>query len=73
MTDRKPEATVEQVAWVLRCLLENARERGTFRSLIYGVMGFGLDSHRPLVEAGGVEVNNRMGDDSEPLPPPHSS
>ena len=70
MTDGKPKATIEQVAWVFECLLENARAQGTFGSLIYGLMGFGIEAYKPLCLAGGIEVNNRMGDEPSGSPPP---
>lgn len=56
-----PQATIEQVAWVLRCLTKNCEgESGTFRNLIYDIMGFGDSAYEPLFVAGGLEINNAL-------------
>ena len=49
--------TVEQVAWVFRKIIENAN-RGTFRYLIYDLMGFDESAYEPLYLAGGMAINN---------------
>ena len=44
-----PKPTIEQVAWVFDCLLESARVQGTYRYLIYDLMGFGNEAYEPLL------------------------
>ena len=68
MEPRKPKASVEQVAWVLECLCENARAQQTLRSLIYTLMGFGEEAYEPPCRAGGVEINNKLADSPDDLP-----
>jgi hypothetical protein len=43
-------------AWFMEKCAEHAREGGSFRSLIYGRMGFGLEAFLPLYLAGGMEL-----------------
>jgi hypothetical protein len=62
-----PKPTFEQIAWVFECLLANHAQRGTYRNLIYGLMGFGKEAYRPLLR--GMEVNNLFPDD---VPPPRT-
>jgi hypothetical protein len=51
--------TVEQVAWVFNKICENAG-KGTFRYLIYDVMGFESKDYEILYRAGGMSINNAM-------------
>lgn len=44
------EITVEQVAWVFRKIVENAKVGGSFRYLIYDLMDFGPEAYFPLYE-----------------------
>lgn len=50
--------TVEQVAWIFDMILENAREGGTYRYLIYDRMGFGPEAYAPL--KAGLIINNEL-------------
>ncbi len=50
--------TIQQVAWVFRQINANAKERGTFRKLIYHHMHFGCDAYVPLCLAGGINITN---------------
>jgi len=52
--------TIEQVAWIAKCICQNADERGTFRHLIYDIMGYGGEAYQPLCEAGLLRINNSM-------------
>lgn len=51
--------TVEQVAWVFRKIMENAN-KGTFRYLIYDLMGFDESAYEPLYLAGGMVITNAL-------------
>lgn len=51
--------TVDQVEWVFRKICENAG-KGSFRYLIYDVMGFGVEDYEKLYHAGGMSINNAM-------------
>lgn len=50
--------TIEQVGWVFRQINVNAKERGSFRNLIYHHMHFGLEAYVPLCLAGGINITN---------------
>ncbi len=52
--------TIEQVAWIAKCICQNADEHGTFRHLIYDIMGYGGEAYQPLCEAGLLRINNSM-------------
>ena len=52
--------TIEQVAWIAKCICQNADEQGTFRHLIYDIMGYGGEAYQPLCEAGLLRINNSM-------------
>lgn len=63
-------------AWVMRHVAEHLREGGSYRHLIYGRMGYGLDAYTLLESAGGMEISNAMselrelrGSDSQPGQP----
>ena len=56
---------VDQVAWVFRHLIDNARQGGSFRRLIYDAMGFTHMAYRPLYEAGGQVITNQLSEDEE--------
>ena len=51
--------TVDQVSWVFRKIMENAN-KGTFRYLIYDLMGFDESAYEPLYLAGGMAINNAL-------------
>jgi hypothetical protein len=57
---------------VISSLLDNAREGGTFRYLIYDRLGFSPDAYVPLYSAGGMLVadNFILTDHLEQAPPP---
>lgn len=45
-------------AWVFAAIVAHARDRGTFRFLIYDRLGFGPDAYLPLYDAGGMDISN---------------
>lgn len=53
--------TVEQVAWVFRNLVDQLKEPGTFRYLVYDRMGFGPGAYGSLYDAGGMFITNELG------------
>jgi len=53
--------TAEQVAWVFAKILEN--KNGSFRHLIYDVMGFQGKDYTKLYKAGGMAITNKMMED----------
>ena len=54
------DITSEQAAWVFKCIVENAKEGGTFRHLIYDKLGFGTDEYEELYMAGGMAITNNL-------------
>ena len=54
--------SLEQVEWVFKCVVGNAKVGGSFRHLIYDVMGFEGDSeaYARLYHAGGMEITNNL-------------
>ncbi len=69
MSDKTLEDLVEEcpyetklavTAWVMKHIVEHAKEGGSYRYLIYNRLGFGLDAYVPLYEAGGMEISNEF-------------
>lgn len=57
------EATKLRItAWVLSKLARMATEGGSFRTLIYGHLGFDESAYDPLFHAGGMDVTNALHD-----------
>ena len=50
--------SLEQVAWVFERIVENAKVGGSFRHLIYDLMGFDEDAYTKLYNAGGMVITN---------------
>jgi hypothetical protein len=61
MSQDKP--SIEQVAWVAKCINDNID--GTYRHLIYDIMGYGAEAYFPLIESGLLNINNVMRDKEE--------
>lgn len=59
---QSPELTIEQVEWVFEMLLKNKQQGGSFRYLIYDLMGFSGAAYTPLYKAGGQEIVNMLHD-----------
>jgi hypothetical protein len=55
-----PETKLAVTAWALSKVYEHGKNPGSFRSLIYGLMGFGLEAYVPLYYAGGLEITNEF-------------
>jgi len=55
----QPKPTPEQIAFVFACIMKNAG-KGTFRNLIYGLLGCDSRDYVMLQEAGGLAINNVM-------------
>ena len=54
------ETRLAVTAWVFKAICDHAKERGTFRYLIYDRLGFGHDAYMPLYLAGGMEISNEF-------------
>lgn len=54
------ETRLAVAAWVMKAILEHAKEGGSFRYLIYERLGFGPDAYVPLYIAGGMEISNEF-------------
>jgi len=50
--------TEAQVAYVFATLRQHGRDGGTYRYLIYDLLGFGESAYTPLYVAGGMELSN---------------
>lgn len=57
--------TVEQVAWVFDRITINGEDAGSFRHLIYDVMGFTPEAYQQLYNAGGMTITNAFADAEE--------
>ena len=54
------EERIEITAQVIKAIVDNAREGGSFRYLIYDRLGFGPEAYVPLYEAGGMTITNEF-------------
>jgi hypothetical protein len=45
-------------AWVMRHILDHAKDGGSYRYLIYDRLGFNEDSYMVLQEAGALDISN---------------
>lgn len=52
--------TIEQVAYIFDAITTNSKCDGTFRHLIYNILGFGPDAYEPLYKAGGMYITNGL-------------
>jgi len=46
--------------WTVSKIHEHGKNPGSFRHLIYGLMGFGPDAYVPMYYAGGMEITNEF-------------
>ena len=53
----KPQASIEQTAWVLKHVLDHMNEGGTYRYLIYDRLGFTALAYEELLEPG-LSISN---------------
>lgn len=54
------EMKLAVTAWVMRHIVDHARDGGTFRDLIYERLGFDLNAYVPLYQAGGMTISNEF-------------
>lgn len=54
------ETKLDIAAWVISKIDEHGNNPGSFRGLIYGLLGFGMDAYVPLYEAGGMNITNEL-------------
>lgn len=55
-----PETRIAVAAWVMKNIVDHARDGGTFRYLIYDRLGFGPEAYVPLYLAGGMDISNEF-------------
>ncbi len=58
--DVAPETKLAVCAWLMQKLVDHAREGGTFRSLVYGRLGFGFGAWMTLYLAGGMDISHNL-------------
>jgi hypothetical protein len=54
------QTKLDIAAWVISKIDEHGENPGSFRNLIYGLMGFGMEAYVPLYEAGGMNITNEL-------------
>jgi hypothetical protein len=54
------QTKLDIAAWVLSKIDDHGENPGSFRHLIYGLMGFGVEAYVPLYEAGGMNITNEL-------------
>lgn len=59
----RSKPTVDQTAWVFKCLLGNFDKKGTYRHLIYNIMEYKPKDYANLLD--GMTINNLMTEDTE--------
>lgn len=59
------ETRLAVACWVIQHICAHARERGSYRYLIYDRLGFGPDAYVPLQFAGALDVSNEFNLGSE--------
>lgn len=57
---KQEKPTVEQVAWVFEKINECWKLDGTFRKLIYDIMGFEQSAYVKLYKSGGQNITNSI-------------
>lgn len=54
------DTKLDITAWVISKLDDHGTSPGSFRHLIYNLLGFGIDAYSPLYEAGGMNITNEL-------------
>ena len=55
-----PDTKLAVAAWTISKVDEFGRDPGSFRHLIYTLMGFGPEAYAPIYLAGGMNVTNEL-------------
>lgn len=55
-----PDTKLAVAAWTISKVNEFGRDPGSFRHLIYTLMGFGPEAYAPIYLAGGMNVTNEL-------------
>jgi hypothetical protein len=55
-----PETKLAVAAWTVSKIVEHGKNPGSFRHLIYGLMGFGPEAYVPMYYAGGMDITNEF-------------
>ena len=59
------QTKLDIAAWVISKIDEHGADPGSFRHLIYGLLGFGMDAYVPLYHAGGMNITNELDYDKD--------
>jgi hypothetical protein len=54
------QTKLDVAAWVISKIDNHGNNPGSFRHLIYTLMGFGPEAYVPLYEAGGMNITNEL-------------
>lgn len=54
------QTKLDIAAWVISKIDEHGNDPGSFRHLIYGLLGFGPEAYVPLYNAGGLNITNEL-------------
>ena len=54
------DTKLDIAAWVISKIDEHGTNPGSFRHLIYDLLGFGMDAYVPLYSAGGMNIANEL-------------
>jgi hypothetical protein len=54
------QTKLDIAAWVISKIDNHGNNPGSFRHLIYTLMGFGPEAYVPLYEAGGMNITNEL-------------
>ena len=60
------QTKLDIAAWVISKIDEHGNNPGSFRNLIYGLLGFDADAYVVLYEAGGMNITNELDYDRQP-------
>jgi hypothetical protein len=55
-----PDTKLAVTAWVISKIDDFGRDPGSFRHLIYTLMGFGPEAYMPIYFAGGMNITNEL-------------
>ena len=59
------QTKLDIAAWVISKIDEHGTDPGSFRHLIYGLLGFGPEAYVPLYYAGGMNITNELDYDKD--------
>lgn len=54
------ETKLAVTVWVMANIVDNGKEGGSLRKLIYDRLGFDKNAYVPIYDAGGMEITNML-------------